>query len=163
MMLQKIRFGRAPVVFGAILLFLVVLWFARPTQQVPDGFTPTSAEQVAAAYGIQKPAASAVLAALPELKTQPMLLEFRTQMCLDCQALAPVLDKLAQQNPDVTLLVYDLDKTRKLRPAIFDLFQPVTVPTLIALNQQGQVKQVLYERPDETTLTQVFQQLKQGK
>ena len=157
-MMQKLRFGRAPLVLGAILLLLVVLWFARPVT------TPlqTSETNAAAAYGLQKPAASAVLAALPELNDKPMLLEFRTQMCLDCQALAPILEKLAQQHPEVTLLVYDLDKTRKLRPAVFDLFQPVTVPTLVALNQQGQVKQVLYERPDVKKLTKVFNELKQN-
>jgi thiol:disulfide interchange protein len=152
-MLQKIRFGRAPVVLGALLLIMAIIWLARPEITGPP---PTGV----GAYAIQTPAPSAVLAAIPELKTQPVLLEFRTRLCRDCQALAPVLQALAKQHPDVRVLVYDVETSREKRPAIFELFQPVTVPTLVGLNQQGQVKQVLYERPDDAALQNLMTQLK---
>jgi thiol-disulfide isomerase/thioredoxin len=136
----KFTFGRAPLVLGAILVLMVLLWFGRPT-------LPTGTNASVNTQAMQAIPAEQVLTALPGLKQRPMVLEFRTNLCADCQALAPVLDKVAKAVPTVGVMVYNLDTDRKQNPALFNLFKPLTVPTLLFITPSGQVQAVFSDHP----------------
>lgn len=77
-------------------------------------------------------------------KPKPMLLVFHSKFCLDCKKMMPTIQKLGPKHPGVVIQGYDVFEDKKNNALLFNAFKPVTVPTLVFINRQGEIKNVLY-------------------
>ncbi|HNX36765.1 MAG TPA: thioredoxin [Candidatus Cloacimonadota bacterium] len=59
-----------------------------------------------------------------------LVLDFYADWCNPCQALAPVLDKIANDNQDITFLRINVDNNQDLS----DKYNILSIPTLILIN-----------------------------
>jgi thiol-disulfide isomerase/thioredoxin len=116
-----------------------------------------SNEAFAVQYGIDKPSPEA----LKKLTVagKPLFIEFRSQLCKDCQKMAPTLSHLMPRFPGVSAQVLDVLDDRKKAPEIFRAFNPSTVPVLVFITSKGEIQTVLNGYQTEATLSQAFSDL----
>ena len=120
--------------FLKLIVFVTILtssatatsWGKPPTL---EGIPPLSAQQVSAA--------------LPETKTQPIVLMFKSRFCIDCKALLPILQQELSQpvGKGIPLKTVDILADRAKSPTIFKTFRPTTVPTLVFIARGGQIQE----------------------
>lgn len=94
--------------------------------------------------GLRHASAREILAVLPEAQGRPMLLEFSSRLCHDCQRLAPVLRKVTGQHPGVYFRKIDVMEDKDKYPALFRAFKPVSVPMMVFIDGKGEIRNVLY-------------------
>jgi thiol:disulfide interchange protein len=95
--------------------------------------------------GVRHASAKEIRAALPEANGRPTVLEFGSRLCHDCQRLAPVVSKLAARYPAVYFRNIDVLEDHDKAPAILRTFKPVSVPLLVFIDAQGDIRNVLYD------------------
>src|SRR5437016_2300600 len=83
-----------------VALFVTVLALMGAFKLYKSGLIPLgpSYEQVHAELfsGIQKTSPQEILSLFPEVRQQPLLLEFQSRYCLDCQRMRPVVAAFAK-------------------------------------------------------------------
>ena len=109
--------------------------------------------------GLRHATAKEVKAALPEGTGKSALLEFSSRMCHDCQRLKPVVHKLISGSPSIFFKNVDVLEDRDKAAALLSAFKPVTVPVLIFIDANGEIKNVLYNYQSEETVKAALIQL----
>jgi thiol:disulfide interchange protein len=106
--------------------------------------------------GIQKVDAKSIKQLFPEAVGKPLLVEFRSKFCLDCQKLAPRLERTLKAHPTVLSRVFDVNNDRKANALLFKKFDPATVPVTVLITPQGQIYHVFYGEMSESALQKLF-------
>lgn len=84
----------------------------------------------------------------------PVIVDFYSKFCLDCQKLAPKLDKLVEDMPGVQLVRVDIQQPGEQGKAMIKAFQVVTVPYVAFISKDAKVEKVfLQDVPAETLST----------
>jgi len=99
---------------------------------------------------------------MPFLAAQPVVIKVHSDLCSECQQLAPVLKKVADAHPTVPVLTLNINKSpecesaKKNYDAIKNALQPMVTPTLIFFEQGGANTAVLTGAPNEDELEKRF-------
>lgn len=147
-----------PAIF-AIAVFIVAATMMGPKKPA----TPVDAKAAAQAkmfYGLKHATPQEIYAAIPDAKQdQPLLVEFRSQFCLDCKKMTPVLDELLPKYPTIQTRFYDMMKDRTKFAQVFNTLKPSTVPVLIFVAPGGEIINVLYDFHPKEELTTALKTL----
>ena len=72
-----------------------------------------------------------------------VLLDFWAAWCGPCRMIAPVLDELAEENPDVKIVKVNVDEN----PELANQFQVMSIPALFVIKNGEVVAQSLGVKP----------------
>ena len=78
--------------------------------------------------------------------TKPALLDFSATWCGPCQKVAPIIEEIANENPDLFVGTIDVD----MQPMLAARFQVRSIPTVILLKDGQIVKQFVGAQSKET-------------
>ena len=78
----------------------------------------------------------------------PVLLDFWAAWCGPCKMVAPVLDEIAAENPNITIAKINVDEERGLAGN----FRVMSIPTLAVMKNGKLVKTAVGFRPKEDIL-----------
>lgn len=79
---------------------------------------------------------------------KPVLLDFWASWCGPCRMVAPVLDQIAGERPDIKVCKINVDEEQELASA----FQIMSIPTLMVVKGGKVVRQSAGARPKEQIL-----------
>ena len=80
---------------------------------------------------------------------KPVLVDFWATWCNPCRMLAPVLDEIAAERPDVKVCKIDVDEN----PDLAGQFQVMSIPTLVVIKDGKIVNQTVGARPKRQILS----------
>lgn len=170
--------NKALTIIIFIALVVGAVWFLRPgshpSEAVPNTTTATpstldlefdpsttTAEGTAGNFflGIREPSTDELFMAFPELRQKPHVLTFTSRFCLDCKKMKPLLAAIVPDFEHLNYQSYDILEDKDKAPAVFNTFKPVTVPTVIFIQSDGTIQNVLYNSQNETQLRSAFNTL----
>ena len=70
------------------------------------------------------------------LGDKPAIVDFYADWCPPCRMIAPVLDELAKENPDIYIYKVNVDNS----PEIAQAYNVVSIPTLLFIPMEGEPK-----------------------
>lgn len=77
-----------------------------------------------------------------------VLIDFWASWCMPCRRLSPIIDEIADENPDIKVVKIDIDE----EPALAERFEVMGVPSLFVI-KNGEIKATLVGvRPKEEIL-----------
>jgi len=79
---------------------------------------------------------------------KPVLLDFWASWCGPCRMVAPVIDKLAEERPDVKFGKINVDE----QPQLAGQFGVMSIPTLVVMKDGKIVNKAVGARPKEQIL-----------
>ena len=79
---------------------------------------------------------------------KPVLLDFCASWCGPCRMVAPVLDQISGERPDIKVCKINVDEEQELASA----FQIMSIPTLMVVKGGKVVRQSAGARPKEQIL-----------
>lgn len=79
---------------------------------------------------------------------QPVLLDFWAPWCAPCRMVAPILEQVAQERPDIKVGKVNIDE----QLALANRFSVMSIPTLVVLKDGKIVNQTVGARPKEAIL-----------
>ncbi|HEY9746706.1 MAG TPA: thioredoxin family protein [Oculatellaceae cyanobacterium] len=109
--------------------------------------------------GLRRATAQEIREALPEAQGKPALIAFSSRMCHDCQRLKPVVEKALSQFPTIHFRGVDVMEDQEKAAALLRTFKPVTVPVLVFIGTDGEIKNVLYNYQSPDTVHAALNQL----
>lgn len=87
----------------------------------------------------------------------PVLVEFTATWCGPCRMIAPVLDEIAQENPDrLRIVSLDVDTN----PETTRAYQVMSMPTMMLFENGAPVKSMVGARPKRAILADLEPHLK---
>lgn len=117
-------------------------------------------------FGIHQIPPDQMVHLFPQAKQHPLLVEFQSKYCMDCQKMAPVLDhfRTALLNSkgkvaDIPVYQYDISLDRAKNPEVFGAFKPTMVPSVIFIAPGGEIRDVLYGYHTQSELQQSLQKI----
>ena len=78
--------------------------------------------------------------------TKPALIDFNATWCGPCKKIAPIIEELANENPDLLVGAVDVD----MQPMLAARFQVRSIPTVLLLKNGEVVKQFVGAQTKET-------------
>ena len=81
--------------------------------------------------------------------SQPVLLDFWAPWCTPCRMVAPILEQIAAERPDIKVGKVNIDE----QPALANRFRIMSIPTLVVLKDGQIVNQVVGARPKDAILS----------
>ena len=79
---------------------------------------------------------------------KPVLLDFWASWCGPCRMVAPIVDEIAGERPDIKVGKVNVDEQQELAAA----FQILSIPTLLVMRQGKVVSQTMGARPKQQIL-----------
>lgn len=79
---------------------------------------------------------------------KPVLLDFWAAWCGPCRMLSPIIDEIAQENPDIKVGKVNVNEQRELALA----FQIMSVPTLVVVENGKVVNKAIGALPKQQIL-----------
>jgi thioredoxin 1 len=79
---------------------------------------------------------------------KPVLLDFWAAWCGPCRMLSPIIDEIAQENPDIKVGKVNVNEQRELALA----FQIMSVPTLVVVENGKVVNKAIGALPKQRIL-----------
>ena len=70
------------------------------------------------------------------LGDKPAIVDFYADWCPPCRMIAPLLDELAKENPDIYIYKVNIDNS----PEIAQAYNVVSIPTLLFIPMEGEPK-----------------------
>ena len=80
---------------------------------------------------------------------RPVLLDFWAPWCTPCRMVAPVLEEIAAQRPDIKVGKINVDE----QPELAQAFQVMSIPTLVVMKEGRIVQQAMGARPKAQILS----------
>ena len=80
--------------------------------------------------------------------TKPALIDFGAEWCVYCKKIAPIIEEIANDNPDLAFGYVDVD----LQPLLAARFRVHSLPTVLLLKNGEVVRQFLGAQTKETYL-----------
>ena len=78
--------------------------------------------------------------------TKPALIDFNATWCGPCKKIAPIIEEIANENPDLLVGAVDVD----MQPMLAARFQVRSIPTVLLLKNGEVVKQFVGAQTKET-------------